>query len=47
MKAKLLLTLFAVILCSALFSSCSEEEVLPANGDTKSQKGVERYDDGF
>lgn len=47
MKAKHLLTLFAVILSSAFFSSCSEEEVLPVNGDTKTHKGVERTDDGF
>lgn len=47
MKSKLLLTVFAVSLCSVLFSSCSEEQVLPANGDTKTHKGVERSDDGF
>jgi hypothetical protein len=47
MKAKFLLTILAVSFCSILFSSCTEEQVVPATGDTKTHKGVERTDDGF
>jgi hypothetical protein len=47
MKTKFLLTLLAIVFCSALFSSCTEEQVAPATGDTKTHKGVERTDDGF
>jgi len=45
MKTKFLLTVFAVVLCSAVFSSCAEEEVLPSE-TKKTEKGVEMVDKG-
>jgi len=46
MKTKLLLSIFAVSLCSVLFSSCSEEEIVPKDVDERAQKGVQ-LSDGF
>jgi len=46
MKAKLLITVFAVSLCSMLFTSCSEEQIVPKDVDERAQKGVQ-LSDGF
>jgi hypothetical protein len=46
MKAKLLLSAFVLSFCSILFSSCSEEQVLPKDRKT-AQNGVTQADDGF
>jgi len=46
MKTKLLLSIFAVSLCSVLFSSCSEEQIVPKDVDERAQKGVQ-LSDGF
>jgi len=46
MKTKLLLSIFAVSLCSVLFSSCSEEDIVPKDVDERAQKGVQ-LSDGF